>query len=1115
MGLRYILGGAGSGKTTKCLDEIFQLAANTEKRLFFIVPEQYSLEAEKKLVSRFPGKSSVIAQVLSFERLAYHVLSETGTKQGDMLDHMGKNMIVRKLLNDVKPRLKYYNNANISQGLVKNISGSIKEFYQYKIKPEDIRIPDEITIGQKYKFEDIRLIYDEYRSFVESDFLSSDTTLDILSENIGKSGLVNDSVIWIDNFSGFTPQEYNVIKELMKLAKTVNICINIKEKLLRHNEPALNDPYYESKYLINKLTQTAEENNIKIDDICFMESSLRFSATGEIKWIEEHYNDSDPFVYPYENERIIVKASGNKYDEIYNLAGEIRRLVRDKGLLYSQIAVLSGNIDSYAPSIQNIFSRHDIPIFVDTRIGILAHPMVEFIRALFEIKIKNWSYESVFRLLKTNLLPIAFDDVDMLENYVIAYGIKGWRWKQPEWKSGFYGGNYDKEKINEIKNMVYNSIAPFIDNISEKNRLNPEKLCIKLYEHLIEAGIPQKLNELSMEAAYSKNMQIYREHAGIWNTVMKVLDKTAAIFGNMDMSVKEFVQILDAGFASCDMGILPPAQDQVIIGDIYRTRLNEVKALFVVGATEDSFPKKAEEDGVFNDKDKLILKSMDIELGFESSKQTYINSHLAYSVFTKTSDYLYVFYPESNISGKSLVPSPVVYKLRQLFKQKAESEEQITLPGVMLKNLGTVLNKKKSKENIDEFETALYDWYTESEAFSPNISKAELEAYDVKPLSKEVLSNLYKDNIRISISRLEKYVECPFSYFVRYNLKADERDSYQVQNVDLGNVFHDVLEYFSRKMEEESISWGDLKFVEIESRVNAIFEGIVSGDGSDIFSDDIKSAYILERVKKTAIRSIWALGRHISKGSFTPYGAEVDFGLSSPLSGIKIEIDAEHSLTLTGRIDRIDLLDKNGEKYVKIIDYKSGNKKFDITDIYYGMQMQLFVYMGALLKRGDSLLKLDKKPLPGGVFYFRLNDPVIDYDAARSGEDVYNDILDEFKMSGLMLDEKAVIEGIDSSIEKNSSVVPVNINSSGEYTSRSGALASAGDFENIIEYTNKKMQNIGKEILSGNIEAKPYKKGMRTGCDFCSYSSICGFNENSGKSAYRIFNSKKSISDLK
>ena len=1117
MSLRYIFGGSGSGKTTKCLDEIFQLAQSAQHKLYYIVPEQYSLEAEKKLVARFPGKSTVKAQVLSFERLAFHVLSETGTKQGDILDHMGKNMIVRKILNDVKPRLKYYKNAAVSFGLVKNISGSIKEFYQYKIKPEDINTPENITIGQKYKFEDIRLIYNEYKNFVENDFISGDTTLDLLCDNIEKSGLINNSIIWIDNFTGFTPQEYNVIGQFLKLAHTVNICINTKEKALQHNDLTLDDPYYESKYLINKLTQIAGEANIAIDPICFMENSFRFSASPEIRWIEQHYNDAVLPVYPHVNERVIIKSPGNKYDEIHDLAGEITRLVRDEGLLYSQIAVLSGNIDSYAPSIQNIFSRYNIPSFIDTRIGILAHPLVEFIRGLFEIRLKNWSYESVFRLLKTNLLPIGFDDIDLLENYVIAYGIKGWKWKNVEWKYGFSErGSYDREKIHEIKSIIYESISPFSENIGEKGVVNPEKLCRQIYEYLVNIGIEQKLNELSIEAAHSKNMQLYREHAGIWNTVMKVLDKIVSIFGNTPMSVKEFAQILDAGFASCDMGILPPAQDQVIAGDIYRTRLNEIKALFVVGATEDSFPKKAEDEGVFNDKDKLILKSMDIELSFESDKQTYINSHLAYPVFTKASDYIYIYYPQSNINGKSLVPSPVVHKIRQLFNEhNTQSKAQITLPGVMLKDLGNILTKKKEGISLNEFETALYDWYTENKAFSSHITKAQLESYNIKPLSKNVLSDLYKDNIRISISRLEKYVECPFSYFVRYNLKAAERDSYQVQNVDLGNVFHDVLEHFSRDLECSGLNWGELEFGEIESKVNAIFETIIQDDTTDIFTYDIKSAYILERVKKTAIRSIWALGKHISKGNFTPYGAEVDFGITSPVSGIKIEIDDNHSFTLTGRIDRIDLLDKNGEKYVKIIDYKSGDKKFDITDIYYGMQMQLLVYMGALLKRGDQILSLDKKPQPGGIFYFRLNDPVIDYKKASASSDIYNKLLEEFKMSGLVLNEKDVIEGIDNNVGKSSAVLPVYVKSTGEYGTKSNALASSEDFNSIIEYTSKKIQNIGKDIVSGNIDAKPYKKGTRTGCEFCNFASICGFDRNSSQSAYRLFNSKKSISDLK
>ncbi|MDL2248497.1 helicase-exonuclease AddAB subunit AddB [Tyzzerella sp. OttesenSCG-928-J15] len=1121
MALRFIFGGPGSGKTTHCINEIVDLASSSKGSFYYIVPEQYSLEAEKSLVNAFAGKAAIKAQVLSFERLAYRILSETGVKQGGLLDYTGKNMVIRKIVNNIRPELKYYRKANIGTGLVKNIADTIKELYQYEIKPEDLHLKEFENISQKNKFEDLMLIYSEYRKLIESEFISADTTLDILNSNIEKSSFLDGANIWIDNFTGFTPQEYRVIRSMIKHAAQVNICVGIKEWQLHYAEISADDIFYEAKKLINTVSDMAREENINIAQPCVLKEMYRFKNSPELMWIEANYTKVRPAKYQGENNRVFTYSYKNKFAEIYGVADKIVELVRDKGLNYSQIAIVSGSIESYGAVVQSVFGRYGIPYFVDMRMGILAHPLTELVRSLFEVINRNWSYESVFHLLKTDLLEIDKNTIDMLENYALAYGIQGYRWSQPEWRYGFAkNSGFDKDEIHRAKEYAYETVSKFTAKYSPKKKIAPAEVCEDIYYFLMETGIQEKLSRLAMEAAENNDMQLYREHSGIWNTVMGVLDKISSIFGDSPMSLFEFAQILESGLASCDMGIIPPAQDRVIVGDIYRTRLNEIKALFVIGVTNDSFPKQTANEGLFDDRDKGTLSKNGIEISSDSKIQSFVYNHMAYYVFTKASDYLYISYPENDMAGKSMTASPVVYKLERLMGKQAggnelnEEYKKITLPQVMLKELGEILNKKESGAELDEFETALLSWYTSNLFYEKYLDKRRTDIYGESSLSPEIIDSLYKPNIQTSISRLEKYVACPFSYFLRYNIKAEDREYYQVKNVDLGNIFHDVLELFSQYVEENSLSWDKLEYGEIQNVAEELFGKLLDRDETDIFDNDSRTGYILQRVKKTAVRSIWALSEHIKKGEFKPYGAEVDFGISSPLTGIVIDINGQYSFTLTGRIDRVDILDKNGNNYVKVIDYKSGSKKFDITDIYYGMQMQLMAYMGALMKNGDKILGMDKKPLPGGILYFRLNDPVIDYTYNMSESDLYENILDEFKMSGLVLDDKTVIEGIDGSIEKSSGVVPVSLNAKGEYVSRSGSLATKEVFEKAVKYTENKIRSVGEEIISGNIEAKPYKKGISTGCDYCAYNAICGFNPKLAGSSYKIFAKKKSIAEL-
>jgi len=1121
MALRFILGKAGSGKTTHCMDDIAALVNSEKFPLYYIVPEQYTLEAEKSLVNKFAYKAVIKAQVLSFERLSFHVLSETGARQGNVLDSTGKSMVIRKILHDIAPKLKYYHKTPVSAGFVKSVSLTIRELYQQEASGESLAPAKFSTVYQASKFEDVRLIFESYKAFVENEYISSDTSLDILNQNIVNSKLFRGAIIWIDNFTGFTAQEYRVIENLLKMADTVNVCVNLANRSTNYTNPLPEDVYYESKFLISKLTTIAKENNIEILADKFLDSSYRFKNSPELNWLLENYESNRPMPYAGKNERVSLCSFPDKYLEAKAVADNIIQLVRDRGLNFNEIAVLPGDMPAYSPILQNTFERYNIPCFFDLRIGILFHPLTEFVRTLFEVIMKNWSYESVFRLLKTDLLDIEENEIDLLENYVIEYGIRGSKWKHDEWKYGF-GKNspYGKTSIHNTKKAVYDRVSEFTNGYTPKGKIKPADVCRDIYNYLLKLRTPEKLTRLSMDAAEEGNMYLYRIHSGIWNILMAVLEKITDIFDNAElakMTTAEFADILFMGLSSCDMGIIPPSQDQVIVGDIYRSRLNNIKAVFIIGMTGELIPKRAESEGLLDDNDKAFLENSGIELGTNTDKQTYINSHTIFGVLTKASDYLFLYYPEKDTSGKTSSPSPLLWKIKQLFhfdvKGRESKAEKITLPKPMLEELGEHLNASAEKEPVpDEFGAALISWYSDSDAFANQMRKTSSSMPNIRALSYEALDSLYKKDMVTSVSRIERYVECPFSYFLRYNLKIKERADYRVRNVDLGNIFHEALELFTAHLHTNSLDWGGMGYSEIDKIVEELFVGFAEKGKSDIFTYDAKTGYVLEQVKKISKRSIWALGSHIKSGNFKPLAAEVSFDSDA---GITVDINDRFRFMLTGRIDRVDLMERSGETYVKIIDYKSGAKKLDITDVYYGRQLQLLTYMGALASHGDKILGIVDKPKPGGLFYFKFDNPIAEYNENVAEGDIYKNILGQFKMSGLTVKDNVIIEGIDSNIAKSSAIISVNLDKNGEYTSRSEALVSKAEFEHLINFTRDKISEIGRKIISGNIEAKPYKRGMRSGCDYCPYISVCGFNENGANRQYNYFRKVKNLGELK
>jgi ATP-dependent helicase/nuclease subunit B len=1126
MGLRYVLGLPGTGKTAMCLDEI--LVKDKEAggaSAIYIVPEQYSMHAEKSLVERSASSAVTKAQALSFQRMAFHLFSKTGRPAGAFLDDTGKSMLLRKIVLDLRASLVFYGKSSDKQGFIDGLSRLITEFHQYGVTCEDlVEMQGEgASESLRAKMRDLHKIFERYLDVMRDRYFSLDATLDFLPDKLKQSDFLDGAHVFIDNFHGFTKQERRILAQIMKKAKRVTVTATVDEKAISFSGLLETDFFYETKLTMNKLTLLAREEGIAIEEPVFLDKPHSFAQMNFfISNFFKRRTAVCPFPVSTQEEGkpktgFFLVSARDAEDEVTQAAELAVSLARDEGMRYRDIAVLCSNIGAYEKILRRVFNTFDIPLFIDIKSDIMSHPLTELICAATEIAAKHWSYESVFRFLKTDMSGISMQDVDILENYVLAYGVKGRQWQAEEWDRG-----ERLEDILRIKAQVQDALSPFVKGTINK-RDTVRGFAGKIYAMLDHINATGTLDRWIQEMASQGAHEVARRHSQIWGKVSAVFDKMVEILGDEVVSVPEFSKILNAGLSTASMGVIPPSVDQVVIGEVARSRLPDVKVLIVLGANDGVMPRASSETGFFNDNDRLYLMAHGVELASDSKRKMGEEHFLLYCALTKPRERLVLSC--SQTSGSKLSrPAGAVVKLQKMHQDlkffSYAQDRSITSARPMVGRMGALIKKHLSGEEMtDEFKDVYAILKDDPKALSTLVRFEEFikECETPKRISAKAAAKLYGKELNTSVSRLEKYAECPFGYYLIYNLKAKERKTHTVTALDTGNLFHNVLERFSENLETESTSWRDVDTDSISRMVDYLVDDLAPEFGANVFSSQARLIYMLGRIKRICKRSIWALSEHIKKGQFEPLGVEVAFKPDSPLSSIELALNGERKLVLTGRIDRIDILDAENKRYVKIIDYKSGNKKFDIDDVYFGSQLQLIMYLNAFIKNAKEFVgdEAEIQTLPGGVFYFNINDPIVNFDDDEDSPDAMEKlqemILKTFKMSGLVLSDPEAIMGMDENLSGDSAIIPVSVKKDGELGARSSIL----DYEGFVELqksVEEKAVDIGNAILTGSIEAYPFKKGELTACDYCLYSAICGLEISEKPNKYHLVKGRKAFS---
>lgn len=1117
MSLQIVYGRSGTGKTSYIFDEISKTIDNGKKK-YIITPEQFSFTAEKELlrsIKENTGACAVInAEVLTFNRMAHRVLGDVGGDCKTALSNSGKSMLIYSILSNKKNDLKFLGKSDSNIDLILT---QITELKKHGVSIEILQTLMESVKDNKYlysKLNDIYIVYSKYDEKIKDKYIDENDSLTVLAEKLKQTNMFNDCEIYIDEFVGFTKQEYFILERLMQVASKVVVTVCADEiNTSKEGNPDI-DVFYSNKQTAKRILQIAKDNKVVILKDIFLEEAKRFKSN-ELAHLEKNIFKIPYDVYSEKCENIQMFLANNQYSEVEEVAKQILKLVRDKNYKYNEISVITQNIDTYSNLCKAIFSKYNIPVYIDEKGELNQNLLVKYILAILEIFAKNWSKESVFNYIKSGFTDLLEEDIYLLERYCVKWNIRGNKWYKEDWN--FHDENeFGKEKIikiNELRKKVIEPLLRLRNNLIEsKTAIGISK---SIYNFLIENKIDEKIIKKIDELKNKGELNVAEEYEVSLKIIMQVLDEIVMVFGDDFITFDDYMKTLQTGFGNSNLGTIPMAQDQVVVGDVDRSRSHKVRAVFIIGLNDGNFPSVNKSEGFLNDNDRDEVKKYGVELAKGTLERIYEDNFNVYKAFTTPEEKLILSYASADAEGKSLRPSTLVSKIKKMFKNlnvdsdMIKDKFEVEVENSTFEQLIEKLREFRDGIKIDS------NWFTVYNIFDNDFKWREKLKSAVRALSytntpdkitKENIDRMYGNTLQTSVSRLEQYRKCPFSYYLKYGLKLNEKSEFKVGAVDTGSFMHDIIDSFFSELDEKQITVRQLEEKELEQIVEKIIKEKMKLDQNYVFSTSAKYMNLVRRLKKVVTTSIKYIVQTIKQSDFDVFGHEVEFGKNSKYKPITLHTDSGKTVEIVGKIDRVDIAKNSDGTYVRIIDYKSSVKNIDLNQVVAGLQLQLLTYLNETCKVEDFL--------PAGVLYFNLSEPNVSANNNMTDEEIAEAIKQEFKMKGLILADVNVIKMMDNKIEQTggSDIIPAGIKSNGEINSQKTRSAiNAEQFKYLQKYMDKIIKQISEEILKGDIGLRPYynakvQKG-RTPCEYCSYKSICRFDVNNKENTYNYLES--------
>lgn len=1115
MALQFIIGGSGSGKTEWVYTRLLaQAEENKRKNFYMIVPDQFTMQTQKALVKRQKNHAILNIDVVSFDRLAYRVFDELGKTDLVVLEDTGKSLILRKLAEDCKDQLKTLQNQIHRISYIDQIKSLISEFMQYGIEPEDLQTYLEKTdpdTALYYKLHDMLLIYQAFDSYLREGFVTSEKILSVLADLVRESGLLKDAVLAFDGFTGFTPVQMKLVEQLLSVAEHSYMTVTMDPEEELYADKGIQDLFYMSRKMIRGVAALAKKVDCPISEpVLLKEQSGRFCHNAGLAHLEENLFrvTAKPFAPEKSHSGIRIYSLANPKDELIFAASSIHDMVKDQGYRYQDFAIVSGNVAGYEKYAKEVFDLYDIPYFSDVKETIYYHPFTEWVRAFIEMIETGFAYDSVFRYLRCGLSGFTPEEVDLLDSYALGKGIgsyKKWKekWVRPFTRTGRGVKKTEEEQmatllsLNALRERFIEQVIPVYRQV-KNGMVRVSDLTKALYQTMVTLEIQQQLKAKREFHEETGNEYLAATYGQIYRIVIDLFDQVVELLGEEEMPVREYGQILDAGFLAAKVGTIPPGADCVILGDIERTRLDQIKVLFFLGVNDGIIPKMADRKNLLSQYDRERLAKDRMELAPTTREQVFLQKFYLYLNMTKPCDGLVMTCARMDSMGTAQKPSYLVGTMQKLFPKlsvkvlEADFEHsKMTVKSSAKQYLSGL--RKAQQGTVTKDWVALHHYRSSHPgcaAVTEKMFDGAFAVYDGESLTPELAKQLYGTTLYTSVTRIEKYYRCAYAHFLQYGLGLAEREENTFEAVDMGLVFHSSIECYCRKMAEHDHNWFEITDAEQEELLKeAVSETLLSMD-TKALQDSARNRYMTVRITNILQQSVAAMTKQLRSGVFEPTRYEVGF-----FSDLDTE---DFDMAVSGRIDRIDLCETRENVYVKIADYKSGKKEFDLQNIYNGQDIQLVLYMYAAMEKIRAERKAkqeqEKEILPAAMLYFTLDDPMIEDEDGLSEEEIDRAIFKKMRPTGLVNADRAIIEMMDAGLSGTSTVIPVSVNKDGSLSKRGCSAADTDSFRALQDFVLSRIKKAGTEIMEGRIAPDPLDSDKIDGCQYCSYRDICGFD---------------------
>ncbi len=1085
MSLQMIFGRAHSGKTRYILNKASKLYKEG-KPFIIVVPEQFTHLAEKRLITHIGSIIQGKCEVLSFERMAKFV-NLVYPSNRKKINSIAKSLIMSEVISGVE--LSYYKNISLDTGFIDECVKEISEFKKYNYSCEDVyKLSQSISDkALSYKLSDLAQIYSKYEDVISECYSDSDDELGILAENLDKYMPYKEYTFIFDEFSSFNPIEKRIIACLSKQCENVymTFCADTDQRY---------------KFLFKPTLDTAESVKKVCQDVgCIVDKPITLDKTyyekEEISFLEENL-----FAFPSESfvgepESVSVCTPENPYDEITQVAYKIKKMVYENNIRYKDISVICSDISSYSHIFRSVFNSFDIPYFIDEKTLVLKHSIVFYVVSILDVYINSYNSESVTNFLKSGYIGAKRGEIIDTDNFICASNASKNTWLNDEkWNKTLALYSEDDvfllKNINNVREKYILPLAKLHDSIKGKNTV--KYISEKIYKFLLNTNFDKRVTEYIEFFKSQNNLYMAKQYESVWKILIETLDMLVFVLGDKKVNLLEYRKYLYTALSEQKIGVIPTSVDAVVIGDIKRSRSEFSKCQFVVGVCDGLFPAPSKSGCIITDADKKKLYDAGFEFSLTSKDTAYFDRFLIYSCLTHPSDKLIVSYPLSDFEYKATRPSFTLTLLKRVFKDiKFETKNILAEPETSFATEKMALEfLAKSAYKISEGETADKRWqdvytYLVEKENSFDIQKINSYIAPVEPvikLSDKLIEKLFKDEFYSSISRIQKYNSCRYLYYLEYMLGLCEKKTFEPMGRDIGNFVHTLLEKTFKQMENDGVKIEDTNKEYFETLASPLFEEYKHQMFA--FSDELTKAeeYKFENIKKLVISALMNIRSHLVTSAFRPIGHEIVFD-DDNFGCINIKLGNGKTLKITGKIDRADSFQNENGTFIRVVDYKTGNKSFDLSQVYHGLDVQLIVYLNTLVKSMPNAHH-------AGALYFRIHTPLASFSEHPDKAILDKKLADLNAMTGLIADEETVI----SAYSQNSV--------------KSVKKATLSQFDELSSHVEDIMKKSAESMSDGYIEINPYELGSDNACSKCVYSSICGVKHKESRDA-RILSKQK------